>query len=308
VGPRYDHVPGDAVVWTSENGGETFSGPKTVAAYANGSYVGSVLRNPLSPTTKPTSDLLDIASDNSSVGFTELGDLDASPFDVPFTTSEDGQGVSLGFTGSNLPVEASWTFAGSGNPDEVHFYRLLKAGSASEEKDWSASQLAAFGYEPTLAGGPGGLYMVSVDLAPGEPTEAQPTLLEVRKFNESNNTFGAPTLITSVQPGVFSLFQPPTIAESPNGTLYVAYTLQNGSGADEIFAWESTDGGQSFHGGRPVATTNGGTPTKPRAWRLQPMARPGFPSVTKRVLRSRTSRRRTLSPPASPAEGRPAQR
>ena len=254
VAPRY--VLGDTLIWTSENGGETFSPAKKVAFYAEGSYVGSVLRNPLSPTTKATSDLLDVASDNSAVGFTEVGDLDSSPFSLRFETSEDGQGVSLGFTGSNLPVEAYWTFNGGGKPYEVHYYHL-KSGSAKEEKNWSAPQVAASGYEPTLASGPDGLFLVSVDLASGEPAEAQPTVLEVRKYNESTNTFGAPVAITTIEAGVFSLFQPPTITESPNGTLYVAYATQNVSGK-EIFAWESTDGGQSFHSGRPVATINGG--------------------------------------------------
>ncbi len=136
VGPRYDHVPGDALVWTSDQWRRNVLRADDIAAYANGSYVGSVLRNPALAHERlnrpPT--CFDIASTNSSVGVHGVGDLDAIPFDFPLHNERSSTSWRQpGLYRLNLPVEASWTFAGSGNPDEVHFYRLLKAGSASEE-------------------------------------------------------------------------------------------------------------------------------------------------------------------------------
>jgi hypothetical protein len=257
VAPRY--VDGDTLIWTSEDGGAKFSAAKVVADYAEGSGVGDVLRNPLSPTTHPTSDDFTIASFNSAVGITEVGDLDTKPFSLRFAANDDGQGSTLGFTDtSHLPVEAYWNFA---SPYEVAF-DYLKTGSGSEEKDWSTAQFVTKGYEPRLAGGPDGLFLLSTDVASGEE---QPSLLDVRKYNEATHSFGAPTTVATIPTGVFSLFTGGEIFENPDsGTLYIAEPVETASDTQVILLWESTDGGQSFHGEREIAAIAGGYEGPPR--------------------------------------------
>jgi hypothetical protein len=255
VAPRY--VEGDTLIWTSEDGGEKFSAAKKVSAYAEGSGVGDVLRNPLSSKEHPTSDVFDVASFNSKVGFTEVGDLDSKPFSLRFAGDGDGQGSTLGFTASGLPVEAYWNFA---SPYEVAF-NYLKGGNASEETNWSAPLKASDGYEPRLASGPSGLFLLSTDVASGEE---QPTLLDVRKYNETTHSFGSPINVTTVAPGVASLFTGGEIFENPEtGTLYVVQPIEGGSGY-VMHLWESTDAGASFHGEREIATANGGYEGPPR--------------------------------------------
>jgi hypothetical protein len=256
VAPRY--VKGDTLIWTSEDGGEKFSAAKEVSAYAEGSGVGDVLRNPISVREHPTSDNFDVASFNSSVGFTEVGDLDKTPFSLRFAADGDGQGSTLGFTGTGLPVEAYWNFA---SPYEVAF-NYAKGGNLAEEANWSAPQKASNGYEPRLASGPSGLFLLSTDVASGEE---QPTLLDVRKYNEATHSFGAPVNVTTVAPGVFSLFNGGGFFENPeNGRLYVAQPIEEASGSFVMELWESTDAGASFHGEREVATVNGGYEGPPR--------------------------------------------
>jgi hypothetical protein len=257
VAPRY--VEDDTLIWTSEDGGAKFSAPKKVAAYAGDTGVGDILRNPLSSKEHPTSDDLSIASFNSSVGFTEVGDLDSKPLDLQFGADGDGQGSTLGFTSTGLPVEAYWSF---GSPYEVAF-NYFKGGSESNEADWSTPQKASTGYEPRLAGGPSGLFLLSTDVASGEE---QPTLLDVRKYDETTHTFGAPVTVATITPTVGSLFTGGEIFQSPeNGDLYVVQRVETGSGSpDAMRLWESSDGGASFHGERDIATVADGYEGPPR--------------------------------------------
>jgi hypothetical protein len=254
VAPRY--AKGDTLIWTSENGGATFSAP-VKKPYSNSSGVGDVLRNPLSPTGSATSDQFDIAAFNAKLGFSEVGDL-VSGFALTFASSGAfGQGSTLGFTEAGAPVEAYWSFAA---PYEVEFLYLTKPPS-STEGNWSPPNLVVKGYEPRLASGPKGLFLLSTDVASGEE---QPTLLDVRRWSETSKTFGAPTLVATITPGVFSLFNGGGLYENPEtGALYVAAPIA-GSGSTVMHLWESTDGGASFHGHREVAVINGGYNGPPR--------------------------------------------
>ncbi len=256
VAPRYSL--NDTLIWTSEDGGEKFSAPKK-ESYSDGSAVGDVLRNPLSPTSSATSDLLDIASFNSSLGFSEVGDLDGSPFGLRFenVAYPNGQGSTLGFTEAGAPVEAYWTFAA---PYEVAFF-YLATGATKTEADWSHPKAVTKGYEPRLASGPKGLFLLSTDVASGEE---QPTLLDVRKWNETSKTFGAPTLVATIAPSVFSLFNGGGMYENPEtGALDVVAPIAGATNA-VMHLWESTDGGQTFHGEREVAVINGSYYGPPR--------------------------------------------
>jgi hypothetical protein len=255
VAPRY--TLGDSLIWTSENGGATFSGP-VKRLYSNSSGVGDVLRNPLSPTGSATSDLFDIAAFNAKLGFSEVGDS-GSPAGLTFGGGAypNGQGSTLGFTEAGSPVEAYWTFAA---PFEVEFFYLEKTPSKTEA-NWAHPTPVVKGYEPRLASGPKGLFLLSTDVASGEE---QPTLLDVRRWNETSKTFGAPTLVATITPSVFSLFNGGGMYENPEtGALYVAAPIA-GSGSTVMHLWESTDGGATFHGEREVAVINGSYYGPPR--------------------------------------------
>jgi hypothetical protein len=249
VAPRYDLD--DTVIWTSTNGGVSFSGPKKVDSFGDKTGIDDVLLNPNHTATEkePTADFFDIAATNAGFSFAEVGNTMKAPaafsFASPGAFADEG---SLGFmTGSHDPVEVYYNFL---TPDEVHFYANSKGGAADEEKNWTGPKLVSDGYSPRLASGPDGLFMLSSDYLSGE---ANPAVLELRKFNEAADTFEAPSVITSnlVQGLTSELFENPE-----TGYLYVVWPVISG-GNVVLYLAESTDGGKSFHGEREVAAVNG---------------------------------------------------
>jgi hypothetical protein len=248
VAPRY--VPSDVLIWTSENGGASFSAAKVVAG-AGKLGVGGVLLNPLRLATKakPTSDRFALALNNKGLGFGETGNEGAANLELDFAAPGGfATEPTLGFTNAGLPVEAYWNLE---TPVEVHYY-VNKGGSTEEEKNWKGPELATDGYLPHLAGGHDGLFMLSEDYLSGESTENPPDVLEVRKFNEVSGHFEAPVVVAR-DPSA-GLFETGTLFENPEtGILYVAWPEVSG----ELYVmklWESTDGGQTFHGERAIAT------------------------------------------------------
>ncbi len=249
VAPRYD--TDDTVIWTSTSGGASFSGPKKVDNYGGKTGIDDVLLNPNHTATEkePTADFFDVASINPGPAFGEVGNTMKTPADFAFASpgvfAAEG---SLGFTtGSHVPVQ---TFFNLATHDEVHYYVNSKGGAAGEEKNWIGPKLVDEGYGPRLASGPDGLFMLSSDFVSGE---ANPAVLELRKFNETSNLFEAPMLVTSdlAQDGLTS-----GIFENETGNLYVVWPVVSGSNL-VLYLAESTDGGKTFHGEREVAAVNG---------------------------------------------------
>jgi hypothetical protein len=256
VAPRY--VPDDTVIWTSTNGGVTFSAPKKVDTAGDKTGVDDVLLNPNKTATEkePTADFFDIAADNAGFSFAEVGNTmtkaAAFSFASPGPFPDEG---SLGFmTGSHDPVEAYFNL---NTHDEVQFYANSKGGAADEEKNWTGPKRVSEGYSPRLASGPAGLFMLSSDFLSGE---SNPAVLELRKFNEAADAFEAPTVVTSnLAQGLTS-----EVFENPEtGYLYAVWPVAS-SGNLVLYLAESTDGGKSFHGEREVAVVNGGFTGPPR--------------------------------------------
>ncbi len=74
-----------------------------------------------------------------------------------------------------------------------------------------------------------GLFMLSTDIAPGESLEAQPSAIDVRKFNETTHTFGEPVQIAKIPTSAGTLFNSGDIYENPEtGFLYVAQPVIDG--------------------------------------------------------------------------------
>jgi hypothetical protein len=277
VGPRYSRD--DTLIWTSTDGGESFS----VKEIPTGSFsdelgVGDVLYDPNFDAAFPatTDETFAIAGEDKNIGYGYTSNIasESTPTSFQFAgPGEDAQGVTLGFSTNAAenpathhavlaPVEAYWT---DSEPYLVRFYRYAnKGGLESEASGWEGPSTVTDGYEPRLAGGPDGLFMLSTDLAPGAPEGEQPSVVDVRKYNETTHEFEAPKTIANIPTSTGTLFTSGDIFEnSVTGTLYVAQPIANG-GEYVMRLWESTDGGQTFHGERDIAKIGYGYSGIPR--------------------------------------------
>jgi hypothetical protein len=165
--------------------------------------------------------------------------------------------ITDSFTHEQIHPEVEAYYNLSSPAPEVFFYRYYaKGGKADgEESGWEGPIKVDNGYVPRLAGGPAGLFMLSTDIAPGESLEAQPSEIDVRKFNETTKSFGEPTPIAKIPTSAGTLFNSGDIYENPEtGYLYVAEPVIDSEGNYVMRLWESTDGGESFHGERNIAT------------------------------------------------------
>jgi len=267
VGPRY--VKNDTLIWTSTDGGEKFSAAKEIPeSYSGKTGVGDVLLDPNTPLSAgPTEDYFGIAANNPGLGFSFTANQDVSG-STGFSFKHPGEGgvasSTLGFVTKSVldpfshnhiypEVEAYYNLS---NPAEIFFYRYANNGNVDgEESGWEGPIKVTDGYEPRLAGGPDGLFLLSTDLAPGAPLEEQPSVIDVRKYNEETRTFGPPTTIANIPTGAGTLFTSGDIYENPEtGALYVAQPVLDSEGNYVMRLWESIDGGQTFHGERNIAT------------------------------------------------------
>lgn len=277
VGPRYSRD--DTLIWTSTNGGESFS----VKEIPTGSFsdelgVGDVLYDPNFDAAFPatTDETFAFAGEDKNIGYGYTSNIASESTPTSFMFAEPGDfatGATLGFSAkaaenpvthhANFPaVEAYWTIS---EPYLVDFYRYAnKGGLETEASGWEGPFTVTDGYEPRLAGGPDGLFMLSTDLAPGAPAGEQPSVVNVRKYNETTHEFEAPKTIANIPTSTGTLFTSGDIFEnSVTGTLYVAQPVVNG-GEYVMRLWESTDGGQTFHGERDIATIGYGYSGIPR--------------------------------------------
>ncbi|MGH2831230.1 MAG: hypothetical protein ACRDK2_00505, partial [Solirubrobacteraceae bacterium] len=268
VGPRY--VQNDTLIWTSTDGGEKFSPAMRIPeSYSDKTGVGDVLLDPNTPPgVKPGEDYFGITANNPGLGFSfTANEITKGPTGFTFENPGSG-GVSsstLGYV--THTVEDSFTkkqvhpeieaYYNDSSTYETFFYRYYAKGGNvdGEEKGWEGPIKVTDGYEPRLAGGPDGLFLLSTDLAPGAPAEEQPSVIDVRKFNETTHEFGAPVTIANIVTSAGTLAISGDIYENPEtGYLYVAQPVIDSGGNFVMRLWESTDGGQTFHGERNIAT------------------------------------------------------
>ncbi len=268
VGPRYIKDE-DTLIWTSTDGGEEFSAPNRVhSASPDKTNVGDVLLDPNTPASAgPTEDYFGMAFNNPGLGFGFTANEIVSGT-TSFTFANPGTGgvgsSTLGYVTSTIEdsftklqihpeIEAYYNL--SSPAPEVFFYRYYAKGGNvdGEETGWEGPYKVSDGYVPRLASGPGGLFMLSTDIAPGESNEAQPSAIDVRKFNETSHSFEAPVMIAKIPTNASTLFNSGAIYENPaTGTLYVAAPVIDGE-EYVMRLWESSDGGRTFHGERDIA-------------------------------------------------------
>ncbi|HEY5194506.1 MAG TPA: hypothetical protein VIJ39_11635 [Solirubrobacteraceae bacterium] len=269
VGPRYIKEE-YTVIWTSTDGGVTFSPSNRVPGGSPGKTgIGDVLLDPNTPSgAGSTEDYFGMAGNNPGLafGFTANEIVSGS---TAFEFMHPGEGgvasSTLGYvthtvedSGTKKPIypEIEAYYNESSPTPEVFFYRYYAKGGNvdGEEKGWEGPIKVTDGYVPRLASGPGGLFMLSTDIAPGESLETQPSAIDVRKFNETTHTFGEPVQIAKIPTSAGTLFNSGDIYENPEtGALYVAQPVIDSKGNYVMRLWESSDGGQTFHGERDIA-------------------------------------------------------
>jgi hypothetical protein len=227
VAPRY--VRDDVIIWTSTDGGASFD--------------GGVERNFYSNKINPTDAFLVgstfmIGAYGPGVGFSTAEALGLGGGALDFSNPGSG-GVassSMALDGAS-PVVAYFNLS---DPYQVFFYRYKGAGDVNSEANWEGPALVGNGYEPSLAGGPGGLWMVSQDYSGGR----YPDAINVRRFE--GTSFGAGrTLAVDPSP---NLFVGGAIAQSPSGSrISVAWPGTRGGDRKGVMRlFTSTDGGATF--------------------------------------------------------------
>lgn len=227
VAPRY--ARDDVIIWTSTNGGASFG-----AGAERDFYSGK---------TEPTDVFLQgsnflIGAYNSGLGFS-TADLGGGGGELSFANPGDG-GVassSMGLAGTS-PVMAYWNI--SDPPYPLLYYRYKGSGSLNAEANWEGPLPITNGYEPGLAGGPGGLFLVSKDYAGGQ----YPTAINVRRYE--GTSFGPPKNLAV--DSATDLFVGGAIAQSGSGNrLAVAWPgTRAADGARVMRLFSSTDNGASF--------------------------------------------------------------
>ncbi len=227
VAPRY--AQNDVIFWTSTDGGASF-GP-------------GAERNFYSSKTDPTDAFLVgssflIGAYNAGLGFS-TAEVAGGGGSLSFANPGSGGvgGSSMGLAGTN-PVIAYWNLS---DPYQVLFYRYKGAGSLNVEGSWEGPTLVSNGYEPNLAGGPAGLFMVSEDYSGGSQ---YPNAINLRRYE--GTSFGPPR--TLAIDSSTSLFVGGAIAQSPSGNrLAVAWPGKRaGDNARVMRLFTSADGGATF--------------------------------------------------------------
>jgi hypothetical protein len=227
VAPRY--ARDDLFFFTSTNGGVSFDGGTEREEYSNKS--------------DPTDAFL--VGSKFYVGAFGPG--------IGFSTAEVPPGLGSGSTSLPAPgggvLNSSMALDGANpviaysnfdDPYTVFFHRFKGAGSPEDAGNWAAPAFVTNGYEPSLASGPAGLFMVSQDYSGA----SNPNAVNVRRYTGTG--FG-PAKTLAVDSST-NLFAGGAIAQSSSGNrLAVAWPGRRaGDNAYVMRLFTSTDGGGSY--------------------------------------------------------------
>ncbi len=230
VVPRY--VRDDVLLYTSADGGATFGAPQDITdSYSSKTGPDDVILS--------GSEFL-IGAENAGLGFSAFNTSGTGLGD--FQLSEPGTGgvaeATMGLDSSGNPVQA-WFNLNSGQYT-IDFAHYNGSGSKTAEADWTGAQEVTKGYEPSLAGGASGLFLLSQDFT--SPSESYAKGVDVRKYTGSS--FGAPLrLLTDKET---DLYAGGTIAQSPAGHVAVVWPEFYGIPQAEMKLLISSNGGAGF--------------------------------------------------------------
>lgn len=228
VAPRY--VDNDVVLYTSSDGGATFG-------------AGQVIETSYSSKTNAIAVFLEgseflVGGYNAGLGFSAFSTAATGLGGFSFENPGPGGVASASFAldSAGNPVEAYYNLEGPQYP--VDFVRF-NGGSKTTEASWVGPGTVTSGDVPSLAGGPGGLYLLSQDY--NSPSESDPSRVDVRKY--AGGAFGSPVELFD-DPNA-ELFAGGAIAESPGGHVAVAWPQFDGA-TDTMRLFISTNAGASF--------------------------------------------------------------
>lgn len=251
VGPSY--VTDNTVIWTSTNGGASFSKGYIVPgdSYAGDTSVYDVLRL---PDAKPKVDFFAIGSANPGLGFSFAAPTITECITCSFTFNAGGvagavAGATLGLVG-NGAVEAFWTDANTPTVD----YFWSKYDDLAVAGAWSGPIKVGDGDNARLASGPKGLFLLSQDFA---GHESDPTRLDVRKWNPETHKFGPPLEVANESTSTESPYIGGFGEDAVTGALYVAWEAYTSKG-DVMNFWISTDGGSKWSAATAIAKLSRG--------------------------------------------------
>jgi hypothetical protein len=251
VDPSY--IYDTVAVWTSTNGGASFSRLKLIPSpvFANNTGDDDVLLalNTLAPADSDFS----IASHNPGLGYTFTGVGAIGAPNPPEGFKLDTDSVSGGVAGATLgygtkatstteqTIEAFWTDADTPTVDV--FWSPLPGVSGGPGSLEHGPYKVSDGFNARLAGGPGGLYLLTEDLG---TTSADALHLNVRKWDSTTHRFGKATLVGKVPAGAAADDQGGFTEDASTGALSVVWPVQNTGDAYRLRLWTSTNGATSF--------------------------------------------------------------
>jgi hypothetical protein len=260
VAPSYDYS--DVVVWTSTDSGTSFHGPQVItSADYDGTGVDDVLRSP-DADAPYYPDVFSISSSNPGLfyTFTGIGSIGARnppagfQFDVgsvpgAVVDSTVGYGATLD-PGPNQRTQTVEAFStNADNPRLAYFWSPLPGVSGSPGSLEHGPVTIGVGIDPRLAGGPDGLFLLSLDPRSGPD---KPLHLDVRRWDPSTKTFGPPTQLTTIPDSTDAGDEGGITEDNSTGSVTVAWPITTATGV-VMDVWTSTDHGTSFSGPLAVA-------------------------------------------------------
>ena len=257
----------DVVVWTSTNSGSTFGEPQTISGTGPvGTGTDDVLRSP-DADAPYYPDYFDLSSSNPGLffDFTGIGAIGA--MDPPVGFEQNTSGVAGSVTSSTLgygatidpgPSQSTQTvqvFATDATTNELYTIWSPTPGVSGEPGTLMHGPSAiAAGTDPRLAGGPDGLYLVSVD---NGANSSDPLKLDVRVWNSTTETFGSPTLVADLPNDIDATNIGGIAEDSSTGAVTVAWPMETSSGNYVMETWTSTNGAATFSGPTSLAEIPG---------------------------------------------------
>jgi hypothetical protein len=264
VAPSYDYS--NVVVWTSTNGGTSFGEPQVIqSSHYDGTGTDDVLRSP-DADAPYFPDAFAIASSNPGLFFTFTGIGTIGALDPPYGFEQNTSGAAGGVTSSTLgfgqtvdpgPTQETQTVEAfstdASKPQLDYFWAPVPGVSGGPGSLEHGPINVGIGADPRLAGGPGGLFLLSEDY---QADLAKPLHLDVRKWNPQTESFGPPTLVASIPSDVGTTAEGGLAQDLSTGVITVAWPMQAAHGATVMDLWTSSNGAKTFSHATKVGTVS----------------------------------------------------